>query len=184
MKKRLCKKCRKQKRETLFSLKHDGIRDKTCRSCNYDGLTAAEKHKILREAYRNYLHWQDAITWGDANSGSHVSDVLTYSVPKEPGSTEYVAITISFYDLERALKLFKDGTEADGTVLSKRKEQAFFLNVIQDMLQRDVAEIMGITTVSVGQYVEQAVLQLSEYYYGEDSDTQDTTIAIQTATNK
>jgi hypothetical protein len=156
------------KRETLFSLKHDGIRNLTCRSCNYDGLTAVEKHKILREAYRHYIHWQDMITYGDPNSGSHVSDVITYVVPKEPGSTESVAVTISFHDLERALKLFKDGTEAEGTILSQRKEQAFHLNVIQDMLQRDVAEIMGITTVSVGQYVEQAVLQLSEYYYGED----------------
>jgi hypothetical protein len=30
-----------------------------------------------------------------------------------------------------------------------------------------VAEIMEITTVSVGQYVEQAMLQLSEEYFAE-----------------
>jgi len=62
--------------------------------------------------------------------------------------------------------------------LSVRKEQAFLLNVILDQRQEDVAEQMGITTVSVGQYVKQACLQLSEYYFGdmssEDIKTEDT----------
>lgn len=165
MQKRKCKKCKKLKRPTQFSLRSDGERDKTCRTCNYDGLTASERHKILREAYRNYLTWKDLITY---NQERNTLDTITYSVPEEPGSDNIVPITISFYDLERALTQFQDGTKADGTVLSKRKEQAFVLNVIQDMLQRDVAEIMGITTVSVGQYVEQAVLQLCDYYFAED----------------
>lgn len=80
-----------------------------------------------------------------------------------------VKVTISFYDLERALKQFNGEMQKQGTVLSKRKEQAFYLNVIRDMLQRDVADIMGITTVSVGQYVDQGMMQLCDYYFAEDT---------------
>ena len=38
-----------------------------------------------------------------------------------------------------------------------------------DKRQEDVAEQMNITTVSVGQYVKQACLQLSEYYFADMS---------------
>lgn len=38
-----------------------------------------------------------------------------------------------------------------------------------DQRQEDVARQMGITTVSVGQYVKQACIQLSEYYFGDMS---------------
>ena len=149
------------------------IRDPVCRVCNYDGLTASERHKILREAYRNYLTFKQFVT----DTGK---DVLEYQVPKEPGSDEYVPVRISFSDLERALKSFNDEMKQEGTVLSKRKEQAFYLNVIRDMLQRDVAEIMGITTVSVGQYVEQGMMQLCGYYFGEDLEAEDTSNASTT----
>ena len=140
------------------------LRNESCRICNYDGLTLVDRHKILREAYRNYLTWQDLITFEQEREPI---DTITYNIPREPGSDEMIPVTISFYDLERALKQFEDDTKKDGTVLSKRKEQAFYLNVIRDMLQRDVAEIMGITTVSVGQYVEQGMMQLCGYYFGE-----------------
>lgn len=133
--------------------------------CNYDGHTALDKHKILREAYRNYLTFQQYVT--DTSR-----DIIEYAVPEAPGSDKYVPIQISFTDLQRALKQYSDGVEAEGTVLSKRKEEAFHLNVLRDMLQRDVAELMGITTVSVGQYVEQAMIQLCDYYFDEDSDTE------------
>jgi hypothetical protein len=126
----------------------------------YDGLTLEKKHRILREAYRNYLTFKDYV----ADTGR---DVIEYAVPEYTGSEVWVPIAICFSDLERALKLFKDGSVAENTVLSQRKEQAFFLNVIMDKRQEDVAEIMGITTVSVGQYVEQAMLQLSNYYFSD-----------------
>lgn len=90
--------------------------------------------------YRHYLTFQDYV----ATSGQATID--------------HDGITISFYDLERALTK---------TRLSPRKEEAFYLNVIQDMKQKDVAAIMGITTVSVGQYVELAVLQIAENYFEE-----------------
>ena len=175
-----CKKCKKNRRITQFSLTkrtEDGFeRADVCRVCNYDGLTADKKSVILREAYRNYLTWGDLITYGDGNT-MHVSDILTYRVPKEPGSEEMVDVTISYHDLERALNQFQDTARRDGTVLSKRKEQAFYLHIIRDMLQRDVADIMGITTVSVGQYVDDGMKQLCKYYFAEEEDTinEDTT---------
>lgn len=168
-KRKRCKECNKLRAVTKFSLilaasNNNGkeLRQEICRRCHYDGLFADEKHKILREAYRNYLSWQDLIT----NEGTGY-DTISYRVPKNETSDEVVNITLSFTDLERALKKFNGELQHQGTVLSKRKEQAFYLNVIRDMLQRDVAEIMGITTVSVGQYVEQGMQQLCDYYFSE-----------------
>jgi DNA-directed RNA polymerase specialized sigma24 family protein len=139
------------------------MNSKTTHPRRYDGLTADKKHRILREVYRNYLTFKQFVS----DTGK---DVIEYSVPASPDSDEMVRITISFVDLERALKKLKDGSIAENTILSQRKEQAFLLNVILDKRQEDVAAIMGITTVSVGQYVEQSVLQLAKYYFGEMSE--------------
>lgn len=172
-KRKKCKSCKKLKIVTKFSLilaasNNDGkeLRRDVCRRCNYDGLFADERHKILREAYRNYLTWKDLIAY---QQEKEALDVISYTVPKSEDTDEMVEVTISFHDLERALKQYNGDLQQEGTVLSKRKEQAFYLNVIRDMLQRDVAEIMGITTVSVGQYVEQGMFQLCDYYYAEDT---------------
>jgi DNA-directed RNA polymerase specialized sigma24 family protein len=70
---------------------------------------------------------------------------------------EYGTITISLWDLQDGLK-----------DLAPRKREAVFYNVILDKRQKDVAEIMGITTVSVGQYVESAMIQLAAKYFTED----------------
>lgn len=178
MQTKTCKKCRETRRETEFSLIElveytDGTfakkRKDVCHHCAYDGFTADERHKIIREAFRNYLTFETYVS----NTGQ---DTIEYVVPKEDGSDEWVPITISFLDLERALNRYNNGLRDEGTVLSKRKEEAFYLNVIRDMKQKEVAEIMGITTVSVGQYVEQGMLQLCDYYFAEDgtltSDTE------------
>lgn len=164
-----CQACGKDKRATQFSLDRTGGRQKVCRTCSFDGFTANMKHKILREAYRNYLTFEQFVT----DTGK---DVIEYAVPERPGSDRYVPVRISFVDLQRALKQYSDGLQAEGTVLSKRKEEAFHLNVLCDMLQRDVAEQMNITMVSVGKYVEQAMRQLCEYYFDgeEDLDTLET----------
>lgn len=77
-----------------------------------------------------------------------------------------VRVTLSFWDLQGALKH-----------LSPRKREAVFYNVILDKRQRDVAEIMSITTVSVGQYVEQAMLQLSETYFANLEVVEDESIS-------
>ena len=100
-----------------------------------------KRHKILRDCYRNYDAFHDFVE----RTGQ---DII-----------EYKGITLSFHDLKRTL---------EQTRLAPRKKQAFYLNVIEDMKQKDVAEIMKITTVSVGQYVDQACLQLAEEYFKGD----------------
>jgi DNA-directed RNA polymerase specialized sigma24 family protein len=110
------------------------------------------KHRVLREVYRHYLEYRDYVT----STGSSVIE-HGYWVYKEDGSRDKVTIAISFWDLHGGLMR-----------LSKRKREAVLYNVIFDWKQRDVAKRMGITTVSVGQYVEQAMQQLSERYFAEE----------------
>jgi hypothetical protein len=99
---------------------------------------AVQPHKVMRELYRNYMQLRE-----------YVRATGQYSL-------EHRGLTISFYDLGKGLN-----------DLSPRKKEAFYLNVILDKKQKDVAEIMGITTVSVGQYVEAASRQLAEMYFSE-----------------
>lgn len=103
--------------------------------------TTVVKHKVMRELYRNYMQFREYV--------------------RMTGETtiEYQDVAISFYDLGMGL-----------SELSPRKKEAFYLNVILDKKQKDVAEIMGITTVSVGQYVEAASKQLAEIYFGESDE--------------
>jgi DNA-directed RNA polymerase specialized sigma24 family protein len=70
-----------------------------------------------------------------------------------------VSVSFSFWDLHRGLK-----------ELAPRKREALFHNVIRDAKQKDVARIMGITTVTVGQYVEHAFRQLIDRHVIEISD--------------
>lgn len=183
---KVCEQCKQERRLTQFTLRKNAgeiddpfaKRQDVCRFCNYDGLTAEQRHLILREAYRHYLVWGDLIAFGDGKT-MHVSDVLTYNIPKEAGSDEMVSITVSYHDLARALTRLGDQKNTVGTVLSARKEQAFYLNVIRDMKQKEVADLMKITTVSVGQYVDQACLQLAEYYFGEMDKPEDQTEFLQ-----
>jgi len=100
-----------------------------------------QKHKVMRELYRNYLQFQEYVR----STGKHA---ITHR-----------GLTISFHDLGEGLE-----------DLSPRKKEAFYLNVILDKKQKDVAEIMGITTVSVGQYVESAARQLADAYFKEGED--------------
>jgi hypothetical protein len=99
------------------------------------------RHKVMRELYRNYMQFREYV--------------------RATGETtiEYRDVGISFYDLGMGLN-----------ELSPRKKEAFYLNVILDKKQKDVAEIMGITTVSVGQYVEAASKQLADIYFGESDE--------------
>lgn len=111
-------------------------------------------HRILREILRHYPEFRDHVS----NTGHHV---ITHGVPiyaeDETTIIDKQIVTISFWDLHRGIK-----------ELSPRKREALFYNVILDWRQRDVADRMGITTVSVGQYVEQACLQLAEQYFQEE----------------
>lgn len=109
------------------------------------------KHRVLREVYRHYLEFRDLFE----SNGTHVID-HGYFVDDENGVRKKITLSISLWDLQNGLK-----------ELSPRKREAVFYNVILDKKQKEVAEIMNITTVSVGQYVEQAMLQLSERYFAK-----------------
>lgn len=100
--------------------------------------------------YRHYFDFRDYVS----KSGN---DVIEYAVETEQGSGFYVPLAISFTDLSNGV-----------SELSERKKEAFFYNVILDWKQKDVAERMGITTVSVGQYVDAAMMQLAKLYFAED----------------
>jgi DNA-directed RNA polymerase specialized sigma24 family protein len=96
-------------------------------------------HRYLREALRHYNEFEALFS----QTGK--------SVVRGPDGVE-----ICFLDL-------KAGFER----LSKRKREAIYYNVVMDMRQKDVAEVMGITTVSVGQYVESGFMQFAEEYFRE-----------------
>lgn len=112
------------------------------------------KHRILREVYRHYYSFKQIF----AGEGTHVIQ-HSYWTYDEKGNKKKETVQISLWDLHDGLKN-----------LSARKREAVFYNVILDKKQKDVAEIMGITTVSVGQYVEQAMMQLAEHYFAEEED--------------
>jgi DNA-directed RNA polymerase specialized sigma24 family protein len=108
-------------------------------------------HRILREIYRHYLEFRELFISTGESVFQH-----GYFVEHEDGSKERVMVSISFWDLNNALK-----------DVAPRKREAMFYNVILDKRQEDVAKIMGITAVSVGQYVEAACVQLAKNYFSE-----------------
>jgi predicted DNA-binding protein (UPF0251 family) len=120
--------------------------------------TKFQPHRILREVYRHYYEFQALFS----GNGTHTIDHVVRIYDEDENVIERIPITISFFDLRDGLK-----PQSEGGVLSDRKLQAVMLNVIRDMKQRDVAEAMGITTVSVGQYVEHACEQLAKTYFPE-----------------
>lgn len=124
-----------------------------------DKRTKAEPpHRILREVLRHYYEFKEFVAAG----GDHVLDhsYIVYDDDDQPVSKH--DISLSFWDLHDALR-----PQAEGGILSDRKREAVWYNVICDMKQKDVAEIMEITTVSVGQYVEHAMEQLCRRYFPE-----------------
>jgi len=124
--------------------------------------TAQDKHKILRDAYRNYTTFEAFVS----QTGK---DVIDYAVETEEGSGVYEDISISFVDMKLALERVK---------LSDRKKEAFIYNVLHDMKQQDVAHRMGITTVTVGQYVDSAMIQLAKWYFAEPEARTDVESAL------
>lgn len=118
---------------------------------------------VLRETYRHYLEFRQLVTSPSqtSNDRGQISSAVTcdhgvidygyhtYEID-EVTIKQKVTITLSFWDLHGSLKR-----------LSPRKREAVFLNVILDWKQKDVAARMGISTVSVGQYVQAAMEQLA-----------------------
>lgn len=112
---------------------------------------AIPPHRILRDMLRHYTEFRELVN----NGGDHVLE-HSYMVRDEDGTTRKETISVSFWDLHRGIK-----------ELAPRKREALFYNVIMDEKQKDVARRMGITTVSVGQYVEAATKQLAKYHFPE-----------------
>lgn len=107
-------------------------------------------HRVLREVIRHYTEFHELVAAG----GDHV---LTHSYLVPDGDEhEKVTISISFWDLHRGIN-----------ELAPRKREALFFNVILDQKQAEVAKRMGITTVSVGQYVDAACKQLAKQHFPE-----------------
>lgn len=114
---------------------------------------AVPLHRILREVLRHYTEYRELV---NEDGRLHVID-YGYWVYNEDGTRKQKEdVSISFWDLYDGLK-----------ELAPRKREAIFYNVILDMKQKDVAKIMGITTVSVGQYVEAGTIQLAKKYFSE-----------------
>lgn len=119
-----------------------------CGPCRGDEDTTPI-YKRLREALRHYTEFKRYVS----DTGNHV--------------IEHDGIQISFYDLRNGIR-----------ELSPRKKEALYYNVILDWKQKDVAERMGITTVSVGQYVDGAVQQLAKRYFAEREDVEPTNVEV------
>ena len=111
-------------------------------------------HRLLREILRHYTEYRAHVS-RDGRSSVLNHSYMVYPEDEQPYKID---VSISFLDLQYGIK-----------ELSPRKREALWYNVILDKKQKDVAEIMGITTVSVGQYVEQACLQLADRYFAEET---------------
>lgn len=99
-----------------------------------------KQHRVLREALRHYKELEDLFV-------KHGILVVSHN-----------GLDVCFMDLKKALNK-----------LSARKKEAIYYNVILDMKQKDVADVMGITTVSVGQYVESGFAQIAKEYFAEEN---------------
>lgn len=126
------------------------------------------KHLVLREVLKHYLEYRD-VTLGFGVAGVSGADGKkdgiiehSYMAYDEFGDLVKETITISFWDLHFGIK-----------DLAKRKREALFYNVILDQKQEDVAKKMGITEVSVGQYVDAATRQLAKRYFAEEPDEEE-----------
>lgn len=121
-------------------------------------------HRILREVLRHYMEFRELVggyglSQAGADGRKHVLEHSYWTYDEEGNRLEKKTIEISFWDLHTGLK-----------ELAPRKREAIFHNVILDKKQKDVAKIMGITTVSVGQYVEAGCIQLAKRYFAEVED--------------
>ncbi len=113
-------------------------------------------HRVLREVLRHYMEFRDLVS---SDGRNHVLKHGYWVYDEKGKRKDKVMVDISFWDLHDGLK-----------ELAPRKREAIYYNVIRDMKQKDVAAIMGITTVSVGQYVEAGTIQLAKKYFPESND--------------
>lgn len=141
------------------------------------------KHRVLREIFRHYTEFREYVAQGNSPVLEHTYLVPVKGVPEEcpdnpnaskpkphkavemhciwcDGEMKRITVSFNFWDLRRGLE-----------DLAPRKREALFHNVIMDQKQKDVAKTMGITTVTVGQYVDHAFKQLVEEHVISVEDT-------------
>lgn len=139
-------------------------------------------HRILREIFRHYTEFREYVAQGNSPVLEHTYLVPVKDLPECPdnpsASSDHralnmrcvfcetpmkrVTVSFNFWDLHRGLKS-----------LAPRKREAVLWNVLYDKKQKDVAKIMGITTVTVGQYVEHAFRQLISMHLIELGESYD-----------
>lgn len=118
-----------------------------------------KRHRILREVIRDYLSLK-AQTLEEGQWEIHLHDLPSWC--SEEWDSSITEFSINFNDLKNCL-----------ASLSARKKEAVFYNVILDMKQKEVAKIMGITTVSVGQYVDQAMVQIAKEMWPDEHEKEE-----------
>jgi predicted DNA-binding protein (UPF0251 family) len=119
----------------------------------------SKSHIVLREAIKNFTQFENLFNLTGNDSVSHAG------------------LTLSFFDLKKIILAYtptgfdESGKpmfpKSDPFKLSFRKKEAIYYNVIRDLKQKDVAAIMGITTVSVGQYVDSACVSIAQILFSE-----------------
>ncbi len=140
-------------------------------------ISTKQKYLILRELYRHYLDYSDHYqrTGHDILvGGTHDQDCewrkrlirtnkkidhekRVKDAPCTCGFSQTGPVMISFLELRNSLRN-----------LSKRKKEAVWWNVIMDQTQIEVAGIMGIKEVTVGQYVKSAMIKIAAEYFADD----------------
>lgn len=126
-----------------------------------------EKHRLLREVYRHYPEFRqlfidtgihvltNTYEWYPDDTSAEPDEKGVY--PPDMSRPQKETVSLSLFDLTEGLN-----------ELTLRRRQAFYLNVILDLLQKEAGAIMGISTVTVGQYVDQATIYLAKRQFGED----------------
>lgn len=125
--------------------------------------TETAEYIVLREILRHYSEFREYVAQGNSPDLEHTYLAPVEGVPAEcPGNPKAkkehealemkcvycgggmrrVSCSFNFWDLHRGM-----------TEVAPRKREAIMWNVIYDKKQKDVAKIMKITTVTVGQYV-------------------------------
>lgn len=123
-----------------------------------------ERHIILREAYRRIsslaaLARESAPAPAEGRIGG-TDKAINAQESGLSDSIELNDIELNYFDLMAALRSIRD-------TVPERKRQAFWLNVILDMKQKDVADKLQVSPVTVGQHVTSVCKALEEAYFAD-----------------
>lgn len=106
-------------------------------------------HIFLREMLRHYIEFREYVAQGNDHIIEH-----SYLVRTVDGRIKKVTMSFSYWDLHRGIK-----------ELPPRKKEALYYNIILDKKQKEVAELMGISPVSAGQYCDLGLKAIVNQFY-------------------